>query len=62
MSEQGERLAIVETQQETMETRLTNVETKQEGLSKIVYMMFGGVMVLQVASTIFLKFFPAIPK
>lgn len=58
----GERIATVEAQIENMEKRLTNVETKQDHLSKTVYMMIGGVMVLQVLSTLFLKFWPAINR
>ena len=54
MRDFGERVATLENQTENMETKISEIEKKQEHLSSLVFMMLGGVMVLQVVSTLWL--------
>jgi len=54
MRDFGERVATLENQTENMETKISEIEKKQEHLSRLVFMMLGGVMVLQVVSTLWL--------
>lgn len=51
----GERLAILETRVDNMEEKLNSIEHKLDSLQKSVYMMIGGLMVLQIIATLVIK-------
>ena len=55
MSVEGQRIAILETKVDIMEEAIAELKTEVKEMRKQLYMIFGGLAVLQALATIYLK-------
>lgn len=56
MNADGEKIAVLETKVEVMEDAITELKAEVKEMRKQLYMIFGGLAVLQTLATLFLKF------
>jgi uncharacterized coiled-coil protein SlyX len=56
MSEQGERLATLETKVQIMEETIIEIKTELKEMRKTLWMIMGGLSLLQTVATLYLKF------
>jgi uncharacterized coiled-coil protein SlyX len=56
MSAEGERIATLEAKVEIMEQTITEIKSELKEMRKQLWMIMGGLTVLQVGATLWLKF------
>ena len=56
MSEQGERLAILEVELDNMKQVVEELKSEMKEVRKTLYMLMGGLSLLQILATLWLKF------